>query len=533
MRARGLALLLLVSCGSPADALVGPLDDPYAATQSRCSVKNSPGNPLIVEWPAADRGSLEMRLRRGLVVVRYEGCQLEVLRHCKVPGVEYDYGGFTRKAETVRMRNADELYANLPVGAAKLEGRLERAKALEVSMTMVGMFEAQRDLVAREQLRGECDTATHVIAGVQVGAYAFFADGQAAISGEAGLAKGPRVGAGTEAQRELIEQDGSAGSCEQASSNDEAPPEGCGALLRLELVPIGASMTAAVCPEGTAWDGRQCRSPGPGADECPAGFADRGEGCEREMFCPPGLHCGSGSGGSTHQLCPAGMSRIPGESASDSYCLDDTEVTAWAYAQCVADGGCPAAPTTAHRPEMQASERDDESALCNAMRPDREQHPMNCINWHSADTYCRWRGARLPTEYELTWAAAGGDLDRPYPWGDAPPSPARVNACGIECRDWFSRNGHQRKRVAYDGNDGWPHTAVVGSFPAGASRWGPLDLAGNVAEWTADWADEKHEARRVLGGSFLVQRPAWLTTQDTAKALPVRRDPAIGFRCAD
>jgi formylglycine-generating enzyme required for sulfatase activity len=30
-------------------------------------------------------------------------------------------------------------------------------------------------------------------------------------------------------------------------------------------------------------------------------------------------------------------------------------------------------------------------------------------------------------------------------------------------------------------------TAPVGSYPAGASPYGVLDLAGNVEEWTGDW----------------------------------------------
>ncbi|MBL4688426.1 MAG: SUMF1/EgtB/PvdO family nonheme iron enzyme, partial [Nannocystaceae bacterium] len=83
------------------------------------------------------------------------------------------------------------------------------------------------------------------------------------------------------------------------------------------------------------------------------------------------------------------------------------------------------------------------------------------------------------------------------------------------------------------GSDGWPTTAAVGSFLAGASRWGPLDMAGNVAEWTSDWSDAGHKSRRVLGGSFLVQRPAWLSTADTSQAAPTRRDAVIGFRCVD
>jgi len=39
----------------------------------------------------------------------------------------------------------------------------------------------------------------------------------------------------------------------------------------------------------------------------------------------------------------------------------------------------------------------------------------------------------------------------------------------------------------HDGDDGWEATAPVASYPDGASRFGVLDLAGNVWEWTADW----------------------------------------------
>ena len=84
--------------------------------------------------------------------------------------------------------------------------------------------------------------------------------------------------------------------------------------------------------------------------------------------------------------------------------------------------------------------------------------------------------------------------------------------------------------LAQRGDDGWPTTAEVGRFPAGVGRWGQLDLAGNVAEWTT--GDAGRGRRRVRGGSFWDQRPGSLRTDDSGAALGDRRDPGIGLRCA-
>jgi formylglycine-generating enzyme required for sulfatase activity len=216
----------------------------------------------------------------------------------------------------------------------------------------------------------------------------------------------------------------------------------------------------------------------------------------------------------------------------EDYCLDLTEVTASAYAQCVDAGACEAASRTVWWPKIDEVERDAASELCTWGRPDRGDHPINCVTWSQARDYCRFRDARFPRDVEWTWAAIGGEDGRTYPWGEAAASATRVNACGTECRAWFERRDVSRRRVVYEADDGWAGTAAVGSYPNGRSSWGPLDLAGNVAEWTADTADA-HGHRRVRGGSFWVQRSAWLTNADTAAAESSRRDAVIGFRCAD
>lgn len=103
---------------------------------------------------------------------------------------------------------------------------------------------------------------------------------------------------------------------------------------------------------------------------------------------------------------------------------------------------------------------------------DSEARPISCVTWFQALAFCVWDGKRLPTEAEWEYAAAAGDQQRTYPWGDDPPSP---DLAAFAC--------------AFDGRPGSCSDAdlpVVGSAPAGAGRWGHVDLAGSVWEWTLD-----------------------------------------------
>jgi hypothetical protein len=209
----------------------GPGTEPppvEAAGLARCTLAPSQLRPLVVEWSGADRGALELQLRRGVVAVRYEGCTLRILPDCAAPG-EYAYSGFTRKRDSVHIRSVDELYTEIPVGAGRLAAQLERVGEMHVDMTLVGEHRAARGRYTADELVGVCGEATHVLAAAQVGAFAFYAGADSRVVA---------IGAEEATLRDTINSDGSPAACEAATLEDRSAPAQCGALLRLELAPV-------------------------------------------------------------------------------------------------------------------------------------------------------------------------------------------------------------------------------------------------------------------------------------------------------
>jgi len=260
--------------------------------------------------------------------------------------------------------------------------------------------------------------------------------------------------------------------------------------------------------------------------------------------------------------CPEGMAEIPGgkffmgsDTGEDNekpahnvtlspYCMDKTEVTVEAYKKCSDAGECKRAWAVVDWPDITARDKKLFTPLCNINDPEgKAKHPANCVDWQMAVSFCEAQKKRLPTSAEWEFAARGPD-GRVYPWGDEAPDESRLNACGGECLAWGKKAGEQVKAM-YPGDDKFAHTAPVGSFPKGASRYGLLDVVGNVWEWTFDWdgsyssaaetdpkGPAKGEERVVRGGAWNGAFPTWVRPSFRYSFPPETKSHAVGFRCA-
>ncbi|MFM7582118.1 MAG: formylglycine-generating enzyme family protein [Caldilinea sp.] len=194
----------------------------------------------------------------------------------------------------------------------------------------------------------------------------------------------------------------------------------------------------------------------------------------------------------------------------NAYSIDKYEVTNARYQTCVDAGAC--------EPPQEAGSYTRDAYFGN---PEFADYPVIQVTWHQANAFCTWVGARLPTEAEWEKAARGTD-GRIYPWGDQPPTQELAN---------FDRNVGD--------------TAPVGSYPAGASPYGVMDMAGNVWEWVSDWYDSDYYSQSpsenpqgpAAGRSRVLRGGSWGSYGDFVRSANRYDDSpdywyiSLGFRC--
>ncbi|MFO0760118.1 MAG: SUMF1/EgtB/PvdO family nonheme iron enzyme [Byssovorax sp.] len=218
------------------------------------------------------------------------------------------------------------------------------------------------------------------------------------------------------------------------------------------------------------------------------------------------------------------------------FCFDETEVTVGAYRECVKAGLCKAPNQGSLHVGLCTWDNTEQ-----IREQDRPKHPMNCVKWSDAKSFCEWAKKRLPTEEEWEYVARGADGQREYPWGDSlyPEPNKRLNACERRCVEIKNIISDPNKSSMYDGpSDGYGITAPVGSYPKGATPEGIVDMAGNVAEWTDSPFCRYEEpkcatpSRVIRGGSWYTSNARFVRAAHREGAQPEVVRNFIGFRCA-
>ena len=225
---------------------------------------------LVVDLPASRRADLEIIMSEGLAAVQYDCKAFKLLKSCQIEG-GYAYKGTVLKEELIRLENRDEIEANLPLNgvgiAAKLGTEIERGATLDLAIAMVGQQRAARFEVARNELRGRCQGATHFVRAVHVGAFAMRQGEQA--QPRLLLLFSASVPTRSASVSSTHKADGDLSACRQTAPSAKAPNSGCGAVLRLYLLPISSAGSAPskeerhtlrrpTCPSGMQRIGSKC-----------------------------------------------------------------------------------------------------------------------------------------------------------------------------------------------------------------------------------------------------------------------------------
>jgi sulfatase modifying factor 1 len=158
-------------------------------------------------------------------------------------------------------------------------------------------------------------------------------------------------------------------------------------------------------------------------------------------------------------------------------------------------------------------------------------HPVTQVSWNDANAYAKWKGKRLPTQWEWEHAAKNGEnLQQQYTWGDD-----LIVSGKYKANTWQGSFPYHNTV-----EDGYAYTSPVGVF--GKNKLGLTDMGGNVWQWCVDSIAPTREellvdpaTRRVMrGGSFLCDPMVCHGFQVTGRSssTPESSMVHIGFRCA-
>jgi hypothetical protein len=169
--------------------------------------------PYVLTANPEDVTELEALMRRSVAVVAYSCGEVKPLKECRVPG-EYSFAGSQPKSSKTQLHSEQDAETMFPGWGVTPGLRLRAGESADVDLVTVGELRANLDRVARGDLQGQCEGATHVVRGATIGAFAVALKGASS--------------------RTASRQEGDPGAC---ASGAQLRAQ-CRSLARLDLLPI-------------------------------------------------------------------------------------------------------------------------------------------------------------------------------------------------------------------------------------------------------------------------------------------------------
>ncbi len=236
------ATFALTACGPKPPATDGKSAQKGFDSAVSCSAVRPQTEPDLMAWDPGSRGNLSRLRKEGVVAVRYEakGCnvELELLPNCIGPGAQYKYSQYPEE-QTKVARNSEELYAELPLGAARLSGKLKGNRALRTDYRLVGLsaIPAGRSFTPADLKGPDCARATHVISTVYLGGFTLVAGDLSEVEGGGSVFAVGGAKGGSASKSERLDSAGDPESCEAAAKEGVEHPR-CSVPLRIGLISI-------------------------------------------------------------------------------------------------------------------------------------------------------------------------------------------------------------------------------------------------------------------------------------------------------
>ncbi len=244
--------LILISCRAPS-LRTGPKKMEHASASAgkgskyQCPDVTDATDPWLIESEPTLKVRIQSRAQKGVLLVKYTGCNLEVLYGCEQAG-QYEFTATTRSKQTEYIRSQDELFAKVPIGALKLAGEFQQGDLWALNYVLVGTQDTSIQEIDHSTLSGKCAEATHFVQGMAVGAYELTSQAYQEGSGEVTLRRaGGRGASGGKA--ELVRSDGLYEKCTKQETQGDVPA--CQAIVQLFLKQLTKPQTAPVAVEET------------------------------------------------------------------------------------------------------------------------------------------------------------------------------------------------------------------------------------------------------------------------------------------